>query len=53
MTYINEGSVLGVGILFIILGTVALVSRCVIRIRTSALGADDWLAVVAWVCPNA
>ncbi|RAH68273.1 uncharacterized protein BO66DRAFT_440202 [Aspergillus aculeatinus CBS 121060] len=49
MTYVNEHSVLGVGILFIVKGTVAITTRFYIQCRSKRLGVDDWLALAAWV----
>ncbi|KAH8424142.1 uncharacterized protein LDX57_001896 [Aspergillus melleus] len=49
MTYVNEGSVMAVGILFAILGTSAVVARFIIRFKTSSLAWDDWFCLLAWV----
>lgn len=48
MTYINKRSVLAVGILFIILGIVAVFARFHVR-RKIGLGLDDWLCIPALV----
>ena len=48
MTYINKGSVLAVGILFIILGILAVIARFHVR-RKIGLGFDDWLCIPALV----
>lgn len=50
MTYVNRESVVGVGVLFIILGTCAMAARIFVRRKTSSLAADDWFALIAWVC---
>lgn len=52
MTYVNESSVLAVGILFLLLGTSAVVARFFLRLRTLCLGMDDWFCLLAWVSWN-
>ena len=50
MTYVSEGSVLAIGILFIALGTIAVAARFSVRTkRNAALGIDDWLCLPALV----
>jgi hypothetical protein len=49
MTYVTEGSVLGIGVLFIILGTSAIAARIIVQVKTSFLALDDWLSILAWV----
>lgn len=49
MTHVNEGSVLAIGILFIILGVFAVTARFWIRLRKMGLGIDDWLCLPALV----
>ncbi len=50
MTYVNEASVIVTSVVFIILGVVAVYLRFLVRRnRKNALGADDWLIVVALV----
>lgn len=49
MTYVNGGSVLAIGILFIILGVLAVTARFRIRFRKAGLGLDDWLCLPALV----
>ena len=50
MTYVNPGSVIACGILFPILGAIAVALRFRIRhLRKLALGADDWLCLPALV----
>lgn len=50
MTYVSEGSVLAIGILFIALGTIAVAARFSVRTkRDAALGIDDWLCLPALV----
>lgn len=54
MTYVSESSVLAIGILFIVLGTIAVVARFWVSTkRDAALGIDDWLCLPALVsdCP--
>lgn len=50
MTYVNEASVIATSVIFIVLGIVAVSLRGFVRQdRKVALGADDWLIVVALV----
>ena len=50
MTYVSEGSVLAIGILFIVLGTTAFIARFSARAKGKiALGIDDWLCLPALV----
>ena len=50
MSYVNEDSVLAIGIVFIILGTIAVAARFCVRAKgTTALGIDDWLSLPALV----
>ena len=50
MSYVNEGSVLAIGIIFIGLGTIAVAARFSVRVNgTAALGIDDWLSLAALV----
>lgn len=50
MTYVNEASVIATSVIFIVLGIVAVALRFFVRRhRKTALGADDWLIVVALV----
>ncbi|RAL04157.1 uncharacterized protein BO80DRAFT_442159 [Aspergillus ibericus CBS 121593] len=53
MTYVNQGSVLGVGVLFTLLGTLAIAARFYVQGRSRRLGADDWIALAAWVLVTA
>lgn len=48
MTYINKRSILAVGILFIILGILAVLARFHVR-KKIGLGFDDWLCIPALV----
>lgn len=48
MTYINKRSVLAVGIVFVILGILAVLARFHVR-RKIGLGFDDWLCIPALV----
>ena len=48
MTYINKGSVLAVGIVFIVLGISAVIARFHVR-RKIGFGIDDWLCIPALV----
>ena len=53
MSYVNEGSVLAIGIIFISLGTIAVAARFFVRAKGSAaLGIDDWLSLPALVSDN-
>lgn len=49
MTYVNKGSVLAVGILFIILGILAVGARFYVRRKKAGYGIDDWLCLPALV----
>lgn len=49
MTYVNETSVLGVGVFFLILGTLAVAARVFVQLKTSRLTADDWFSIGSWV----
>ena len=50
MTYVNRGSALAIGIIFIILGFSAVGARFYVRRRQRmGLGADDWLCLPALV----
>lgn len=50
MTYVSEGSVLAIGILFIVLDTVAVAARFSVRKkRDTPLDTDDWLCLPALV----
>ena len=50
MTYVNEASVIVTSVIFIVVGVVAVSLRFLIRRNKKvALGADDWLIVVALV----
>ena len=50
MTFVNKGSVLAVGILFLILGCSAVTARFYVRReKKSGLGIDDWLMLPALV----
>ena len=50
MTYVNEGSVLAVGIVLIILSVAAVGARFYVRMQMkSGLGIDDWLCMTALV----
>ena len=49
MTYVNEGSVLGIGVLFAVLGTLAISARFYVQGRSRRLAVDDWIALGAWV----
>ena len=54
MTYVNEASVIATSVIFIVLGIVAVPMRFFVRRdRKVALGADDWLIVVALVWDSA
>lgn len=49
MTYVNEATVLGVSVLFLILGTLAVSARVFVQLKTSRLTSDDWFSFLAWV----
>ena len=50
MNYFNRGSVLAIGIIFIILGFSAVAARFYVRRRQKmGIGADDWLCLPALV----
>ena len=50
MTYVNEASVIATSVIFIILGIVAVSLRFFVRRdKKVALGADDWLIVIALI----
>lgn len=50
MTYVNEASVIATSVIFIVLGLVAVSLRIFVRRdRKAAVGADDWLVIVALV----
>lgn len=50
MTYVNPGSVIACGVVFPILGAIAVALRFKIRhSRKLTLGADDWLCLPALV----
>ena len=51
MTYVNNSSVLAVGILFIILGILVVIARFYVRRKKSGFGLDDWLCIPALVRP--
>ena len=51
MTYVNERSVLAVGILFIFLGVLVVLARFHVRRKKAGLGLDDWLCLPALVRP--
>ncbi|OOF98335.1 hypothetical protein ASPCADRAFT_205578 [Aspergillus carbonarius ITEM 5010] len=53
MTYVNEGSVLGIGVLFAVLGTLAISARFYVQGRSRRLAVDDWIALGAWVLVTA
>ncbi|PWY87082.1 hypothetical protein BO94DRAFT_575212 [Aspergillus sclerotioniger CBS 115572] len=53
MTYVNEDSVLGVGILFTLLGTLAISGRFYVQYRRKQVGVDDWVALAAWALVTA
>ena len=54
MTYVNEASVEATSVIFIVLGIVAVSLRFFVRRdRKVALGADDWLILVALVWHSA
>jgi len=53
MTYVNERSVLAVGILFIILGILVVIARFYVRRKKAGFGLDDWLCIPALVRPVA
>ncbi|QKX63470.1 uncharacterized protein TRUGW13939_10640 [Talaromyces rugulosus] len=48
MTYVNEASVLGVSMFFLILGTLTASARVFVQLKTSRLTAADWLSFLAW-----
>ncbi|RAL11841.1 uncharacterized protein BO97DRAFT_443555 [Aspergillus homomorphus CBS 101889] len=48
MTYVNQASVLTVGILFLVLGTGAVAARLYVKYQSSSLGVEDWLTLAAW-----
>lgn len=56
MSYVNEKSVLAIGILFPVLGLVAVALRFAVRYqRKVSFGVDDWLclpAVVSAILPS-
>ena len=53
MTYVNERSVLAVGIIFIVLPIAAVASRFYVRkTRKVGFGIDDWLLIPALVRPR-
>ena len=50
MTFVNERSVLAVGVVFIVLGIVAVAARFFVRRKKkNELGIDDWLCLPALV----
>ena len=50
MTYVNERSVLAVGVIFIILSVAAVGARFYVRLQMkNGLGIDDWLCITALV----
>ena len=50
MTYVNERSVLAVGVVFIILSVAAVGARFYVRLKMkTGLGIDDWLCAIALV----
>lgn len=53
MSYINGKSVIAIGVLFPLLGTVAVTARFYVkRNRKISLGVDDWLCLPALVGDN-
>lgn len=50
MTYVNEHSVLALGILFLILPPLAVTGRFLVGRRKPRLDVDDWLCLPALVC---
>ena len=50
MTYVNPKSVIAIGVLFPVLGAVAVALRFAVRLRRkNGLGIDDWLCLPALV----
>ena len=50
MSYVNTGSVLAIGVTFVVTSIAAVATRFSIRLRhDTALGADDWLSLAAMV----
>ncbi|KAL4732883.1 hypothetical protein BDV11DRAFT_176228 [Aspergillus similis] len=49
MGYVNEGTVVAIGVLFLVLGTAAVMARLVIQLRRPGARADAWFALAAWV----
>lgn len=50
MSYVNNASVMGVGITFIVTSVAAVATRFSLRLRKGGeIGADDWLALCAMV----
>ena len=50
MTYVNEQTVLAIGVLFIVLGSSAVIARFYVRIvYRMGMGIDDWLCIPALV----
>ena len=53
MSYVNEGSVIVTGVLFIIIGILVVALRFKIRRdQKLALGPDDWLILLGLVCQS-
>lgn len=50
MTYVNGGSVIAIGVIFPVLGTVSVALRFAVRrTRKAGLGTDDWLIMLGLV----
>lgn len=49
MTYVNETSVLGASVFFLLLGTLTVAARVLVQLKTSRLMPDDWFSLLAWV----
>lgn len=53
MTYVNEGSVIATGVIFITLGIFAVALRFKVRRdKKLALGPNDWLILLGLVCQS-
>ena len=54
MTYVNEGSVIAIGVIFPILGAIRVTLRFAIKnSRKAGLGLDDWLILLKLVSQDA
>ena len=50
MTYVNGGSVIAIGVIFPVLGTLAVSLRFAVKhVRRTGVGLDDWLILLGLV----